>query len=333
MRTPGIDRRTFLAGAGSCAAHLLFTLGAGAVTTRTRFSARPGGAVIRREPWGRIENLADGVWALVSTPLNEAPNAMRTFSNGGIIAGRDGVVIVEGFASEEGARWMAETARSLTGKWPTHIVLTHYHGDHSNGLAGYEADGARPIFLSTGQTRADLEARSQERGERSPALATLFGDRVELVEGEAAFLLDLGGRRLRITPRSGHTRSDLDVVLEDPRLVWCGDLVWNGLFPNYMDATPSELSRHVRALLEEPAERWVPGHGSLADRKALETYLALLDDVGAAARRAIAAGTPIEVAARDYCPPAGLGEWVLFSPGYYEVAFGAWEREVAGKRG
>lgn len=87
--------------------------------------------------------------------------------------------------------------------------------------------------------------------------------------------IDLGGWRVRIFPRRGHTRSDLVVVLEDPRLVWCGDLVWNGLFPNYMDAMPSELSRHARVLLAEEAERWSPGHGSLADRTALHAYLTL----------------------------------------------------------
>jgi hypothetical protein len=110
--------------------------------------------------------------------------------------------------------------------------------------------------------------------------------------------------------------------------VWCGDLVWNGLFPNYVDATPSDLSRHVRALLEEPAERWVPGHGSLADREEVVAYLTLLDDVEAAARRAVEAGIPAADAARGYRPPAALGEWVLFGDRYYAVALDAWEREL-----
>ena len=159
------------------------------------------------------------------------------------------------------------------------------------------------------------------------AVGILSGDRVRMVGGEVV-TIDLGGRQVRIVPRSGHTRSDLAVVLEEPRLVWCGDLAWNGLFPNYMDATPSDLSRHVRALLEEPAVTWIPGHGSLSDRAALETYVTLLDDVEAAARRAFEAGTPAADASQDYRPPGGLGDWVLFSEDYYEVAFRAWEREL-----
>ena len=327
-----IDRRTFLgmagsAAAGSCAAHLVVTMGAGTAAVRRLFASVPLGPVIRDEPWGRLEKLAESAWALISTPLAGGEDATRTFSNGGIVAGRDGVIVIEGFATEEGARWLAGAARELTGRSPTHVVLTHYHGDHSTGLAGYEAGGAMPLYVSTAATREDLEARAREQESVSNAVETLRGDRVRLI-GSEEMTIDLGGRPIRIVPRQGHTRSDLVVVLEDPRLVWCGDLVWNGLFPNYMDATPSELSHHVRALLGEDAERWLPGHGSLADRAAVENYLSLLDDVEEAARRGIAAGTPPEIAARDYRPPTKLGEWVLYSPRYYETAFRAWHQEL-----
>lgn len=322
-----MNRRTFLGAAGSCTAHLLLTLGVGTAAARRLFAAMPRGPIGGREPWGRLEKLAEGAWALVSTPLAGGDQAMRTFSNGGIVQGREGVLVIEGLASEEGARWLAGAARELTGRWPTHVVLTHVHGDHSAGLAGYRAEGAEPLFVSTAATRADLAERSRKQGRASAAAETLHGDRVRLVE-ESPATIDLGGRRVRVDPRSGHTRSDLVVVLEEPRLVWCGDLVWNGLFPNYVDATPSELSRHVRALLDDRAERWVPGHGSVADRAALETYVALLDDVESAGRRAVESGTQAAAAAREYRPPGGLGEWVRFSPDYYEVALVAWEREL-----
>lgn len=322
-RGEGVERRAFLAAAGSCAAHLLLTLAAGTVGTRRAFAALPAAPVVGREPWGRIEHLAEGAWALISTPLAEGAEAMRTFSNGGIVAGRDGVLVVEGLASEEGARWLAGTARELTGRAPDWVVLTHYHGDHSSGLAGYE--GA--LVVSTAATREALARRAAGGGPAAAALAVLNGDRARLV-GSDPLTLDLGGRRVTIVPRSGHTGSDLAVVLEDPRLVWCGDLAWNGLFPNYVDATPSDLSRNVRAILAEPAERWIPGHGELADRSAMTAYLTLLDDVEAAARQAVEAGTPVADAARAYRPPRSLGEWTLFSDRYYEVAFRAWEREL-----
>src|SRR5690606_39979464 len=86
---------------------------------------------------------------------------------------------------------------------------------------------------------------------------------------------------------SGHTASDVSVELEDPHVVWCGDLVWNGMVPNYVDAIPTRLGASVHALLERGAPVYVPGHGGTADAAGLQPYVSLLDDVEAAARRAI----------------------------------------------
>ena len=44
----------------------------------------------------------------------------RTLVYGGIVAGRAGVLVVEAFGSDAGARWMAEQARALTGRTATH---------------------------------------------------------------------------------------------------------------------------------------------------------------------------------------------------------------------
>lgn len=192
MKARGVDRRAFLAMAGSCAAHLLLALGAGTGAARRLFAATPHAPVALREPWGRLEKLAEGAWALISTPLAGGDQAMRTFSNGGIIAGREGVLVIEGLASEEGARWLAGSARELTGRRPSHVVLTHYHGDHSSGLAGYEAEGGAPEYVSTVATREDLEERSREQGRASAAVGILSGERARMV-GRETMTIDLGG--------------------------------------------------------------------------------------------------------------------------------------------
>jgi glyoxylase-like metal-dependent hydrolase (beta-lactamase superfamily II) len=242
---------------------------------------------------------------------------MRTFSNGGLVAGRDGVLAVEGFASEEGAGWLAGEARRLTGRWPSHVVLTHCHGDHSAGLGGYGARGARVEILGTAVTRDLLRQRRPEA-----VLPTTIVPALGPTE------LDLGGRRVRIDPREGHTPSDLTIEVLDPRVVWCGDLVWNGLFPNFMDAMPSRQTAHVRRLLAEPATLWVPGHGSAARAADLRAFLTLLESIEDGARRTIARGVPAAEGVRDWRPPGKLGEWVRFSDDYYEVAFRAWEKEL-----
>src|SRR5690606_41286852 len=97
-----------------------------------------------------------------------------------------------------------------------------------------------------------------------------------------------------------------------------------------VDAIPTRLGASVHALLERGAPVYVPGHGGTADAAGLQPYVSLLDDVEAAARRAIEQGVPAAQAAESYRPPAALGEWVMFSPAYWRVAFQAWERELRG---
>lgn len=320
-------RRDFMRALGGCAAYAAATLAAGTAATRRAFAARPRGRVLAQEPWGRLEQVAEGAWALVSTPLSDDPRAHLTVANGGIVAGRDGVALIEGLVSEEGARWLVEAARELTGRRPEHVILTHYHGDHSTGLRAHATGG--PV-LHASRTSLDTLRREANRRDREPAHAGYGDERLRFIGENPATRqwLDLGGRRLEIRPAAGHTDSDLVVVQEDPRIVWCGDLVWNGMFPNYVDATPSRLSRSVRDLAAESAETWVPGHGDVADRQAIERYVALIDDVEVAARRGAEAGDSPEATASSYRPPESLGEWVTFSPRYYETAFRAWAREL-----
>jgi glyoxylase-like metal-dependent hydrolase (beta-lactamase superfamily II) len=316
--TAPIDRRAFLGRAAGCSGWLMASLAGASLPARRLFASTPGGAIDRVEPWGRLERVADGVWMLISTPLaGDHATAMRTFSNGGLVAGREAVLAVEGFASEDGSRWLSDAALRLTGRRPTHVVLTHYHGDHAAGLGGYRAGGAATRILGTATTRDLL--RRKRPGAVAPET---------LLPGDRATELDLGGRAVRITPRDGHTASDLTIETVDPRVVWCGDLVWIGLFPNFVDATPSRQTAHVRQLLAEPATLWVPGHGSAARTGELRRFLALLESVEDGARRAVQRGISAEVAAREWKPPAAAGDWVRFSDDYYQVAFHAWEREL-----
>lgn len=232
-------RRRFLGSLGACAAHLAAVSVAGTTATKRLFAARARGPVVSQEPWGRLEQLGDGIWALISTPLNEHPRSSLTVANGGIVAGRSGVVLIEGLVSEEGARWLASAARELTGRSPDHVVLTHYHGDHSSGLSALRTDGEAMLHASA--TTLETLRRNAAEGDREDPTSGFEEGRLELVDERRPSSIDLGDRRLEVRPASGHTQSDLFIVLEDPAILWCGDLVWNGLVPK-----PSRLaSRRV----------------------------------------------------------------------------------------
>ena len=321
-----MTRRVFVGSLGGCAAHVLWMSAGGrgaggaggAGGASPSWAAQPLGKVVETERWGRLEEVGPGMWALVSTPLAgpRGSDAWRTVCNGGIVAGQDEVLLVEAFATPEGAAWLANAAERLTGRRPTLAVVTHFHGDHTGGIAAYVTRSPEVSVRSTATTRELLKDKAPLP---DPVIPEAAGSE-----------LDLGGRVVRLTPRLGHTPSDVTLEVSDPHVIWCGDIVWNRMFPNYMSAIPSKHSASLRAILAEPDALYVPGHGPLARRADLERLLALLDDVEAKARAAIAGGEPLEQAASRYALPAGVADWAMFSPNYFNVAFEAWARELKG---
>src|SRR5690606_26450240 len=139
---------------------------------------------------------------------------------------------------------------------------------------------------------------------------------MEIVDPSQDTVIDLGGREVRLLGRSGHTTSDLTVMIDDLNIAWTGDLVFNGIFPYYGDATPSALRANVAAMVADKRTFYIPGHGSIMKQDDFEPYLALLDDVEAAARKGHTAGKPFEVVAKEYKIPDSLGVWKLVDPDF-----------------
>ncbi len=315
------SRREFLAKSSSCAAHIALASVAMPAALRAAWANAPLGRVVAREAFGSLEKVSDGIWALISTPLT---GDRTTLSNGGIIAGRNGVLAVEGFNTPAGATWLATRARELTGRWPTHVALTHYHSDHANGVGGYERPDAKLVVRTTEVTRGlVLEKNLPADTARTDALKD-----VTYFSGSEATVVDLGGVTVRVVPRSGHTSSDVSLELDDRSVLFCGDLFWNAMFPNYVDAIPSQLSHSARALVRQKATTYVPGHGALGRQPEFDRYLAMIDEIETAAKRGHEKGQTAAELGANYALPASLGDWVLFNKVFFERAFTAWYREI-----
>jgi glyoxylase-like metal-dependent hydrolase (beta-lactamase superfamily II) len=324
------DRRSLL----RCGAYVAASLAAVPALARWCFAEeRP--AVVTK-PFARVEKLADGVWAVVSTPRGPTGFHTETVSNGGIVQGKDRVIAIEGFNTPTGAAWLSELCKTLTGRYPDQVVLTHFHGDHSAGLPGYQRGGECPEIVSTLATRESLLMMHKERevpksevGDKFAKVGRrlLLPDTV-LVETQKPTVIDLGGRTVTLVPRAGHTSSDLTIVIDKPHVVFCGDLYFNRLFPNYGDATPTKLNASLKALQGEGYETLVPGHGAIATPKEFATYIEFIGSVEDAARVAIQKGTPAAEAWKTFRVPERLGKWGLYRPDIARRAFEAWEREL-----
>ncbi|MEQ1691624.1 MAG: MBL fold metallo-hydrolase [Gemmatimonas sp.] len=294
-------------------------------STRARWTA-PANPTAFTTPFARLDAIGPDTWAVISTPLG---GDRTTFANGGILAGRDGVIAVEGFYRPAGATWLAERARELTGRWPTHVVLTHYHIDHAAGVAGY-AGQTTPTLRATAATSELAVGGGPVAPPRDAALTRAFAD-VVIVRADRPGVIDLGNRQVDLVSLSGHTRSDLALVDENAGITFAGDLLWNGMFPNFVDATPSRLSVSIQQLARRTGDAFVPGHGAMADRVSMARYIDLLTDLEAAARSGRTAGKTAIESAAGYEVPKALGEWMASKSGL-ERAMTAWYREFDAAR-
>ncbi|MEZ5330608.1 MAG: hypothetical protein R2991_00845 [Thermoanaerobaculia bacterium] len=78
----------------------------------------------------------------------------------------------------------------------------------------------------------------------------------------------------------------------------------------------------IRDLLAGSPTLWVPGHGPLADRAAVERLLAVVDALADHAVDAHRRGLDAAAAAESFHLPQVAADWTLFSPSYFEVAIG-----------
>ncbi len=319
-----LSRRDLLSGVA--AAGLGFWLAPAAPALA--FQAPPAFRVVAEEPFGRIEQLAEGVWAVVSTPLEHRD--MTTLCNGGLVAGKERVLAIETFAGVAGARWVGGKARELAGRWPTDVVISHHHGDHANGLLGFAADaGARPrLWISQKTRELILGAAGGAADTDEGAAMKEWLEAATVIDPASPTELDLGGKKVSLRVRSGHTPSDVTVEVAGASVAFSGDLVWNQMFPNYVDAIPTRFAASVRELTRVDATTWVPGHGPLATASDVVQFAGLIDSVEVAARSGIERGIAAAAAAVEYRLPAAFAAWTLFNPRYFETAISAWYREL-----
>ena len=311
-RGPDWSRRQFVAAAAALLA--------------SRWSAPTFGLLRQRaadSAFASVDQLAEGIWGVFSKPLE---GGFDTLCNGGIVAGEERVLAFDSYARASGADWVIDQAEELTGRAPTDLVLSHHHGDHVGGIGTFATRAPQSL-------RVWLTSSIRDRvssGQLGVAKEALEG--AEIVAPDEPVVVDLGGSKVTLTAYSGHTQSDVVAMARgasgSSTVLFGGDLIWNRLFPNYMDARPMELKQTVASLLDAPADTVVPGHGPSPSADQLQAYARVLDAIEELARRSHEAGKSAAEAAEGFSLPTELGEWTLFNARYFETAVGAWFRQL-----
>ena len=181
-----------------------------------------------------LREVAEGAWAAVAAPGGEAR------ANAGIVDLGDETLVFDTFMHRAPAEALRADARRLTGRDPSIVVNSHWHGDHVRGneiFAGAE-------IVATPRTKELVE----EQGAAHAPTATFDGER------------DLGRARL-LTYGGGHTESDAFLHLPEDAVAFVADLVVIDTHPWVGHGDVASWLGILARLEELELDVLVPGHG------------------------------------------------------------------------
>ncbi len=280
--------------------------------------------------------LAEGVYGHVVSPDS------IFVSNAGVVLLSDATMVFDTHFSAEAGRQLAQKIAAVSPNPVRYVVLSHFHPDHTHGTAAFE--GALVIASTSTRrdilerdipavnlaiTRAEGQLEQIRRQLDRPAadaqkliLLEQLKSRQSFVNAMAAIRvcppLATVDRSLRIPDSrhpvefhflgAGHTDGDLILYLPRDKIVFAGDLFFNGALPSTDDARMLDWIRSVEELLRFPAERFVPGHGPVGNRQQVEEFLSYLKDLRILAEEAVQRDEPLEQALREVkMPPQYAG--------------------------
>lgn len=107
----------------------------------------------------RVDRIGRGIWVI----RQREPFHLQPVGNVTVIEQRHGLVLIDGGGSPGSARRIAGLIKSLTPKPVRFIAITHWHGDHSLGVATLLKSWPQARVIATAATRDHLFGASMER--------------------------------------------------------------------------------------------------------------------------------------------------------------------------
>ncbi len=237
-----------------------------------------------------VEEVSPGVYAYIQL------DGTWGLNNTGFITGSDAVSVIDTCFTEARTRAFLRTIRKVTDLPVSTLVNTHHHGDHTHGnyllhgasIVGHEL--CRQAVIDTGLHTLHPLFPGVVWGdlELAPPFIT-FQDRLDLFVDDLKLELHYMG--------PAHTTNDAVVWLPERKLLFTGDLLFNGGTPFVAMGSIAGSLVALDRLRGFGAETIVPGHGPVCGSDVIDNMEAYLRFVQEIAKNTFDAGlAPLEAA-------------------------------------
>jgi len=210
-------------------------------------------------------------------------------SNAGFVVTDAGVVVFDSLGSPSLAWKLRQQIRNITDQPVVKVVVSHYHADHIYGLQVFKDEGAEIIAPRGAHQYLDSAVSKERLEERRFSLDPWVNDDTRLVGPdllvEDVYHFAVGGIDFQLNYLgSAHSDGDVTMYVVQDRVLFSGDIIFEGRVPFVGDANTKHWLETLEALETNELVALVPGHGPAAS-KPLEAvagtreYLAYLREV------------------------------------------------------
>ena len=195
-----------------------------------------------------------------------------------VAVAENGIIMVDGQFAPLHDKIKAAIA-SISNLPIKYLINTHYHGDHTGGNESFAKDGATVVAHVNVRNRLAAGTTNGLTGVKTPPVP----------EGALPSKTYTSTSKVRLPGRvanlkhvdHAHTDGDTYVWFKTANVLSTGDTFTNGRYPNIDFANGGNIAGMIAATdaylkLTNAKSRIVPGHGPIADKKALIEYRAML---------------------------------------------------------
>ncbi|MFB3884960.1 MAG: MBL fold metallo-hydrolase [Thermodesulfobacteriota bacterium] len=194
--------------------------------------------------------------------------------NAGIVETKDGFVVIDNDVRT--VDQLFSTLPQISAKPVKFVINSHHAFDHTSANCKFAQKGT--MIVGSEKCREELIRWGEENfrawSEREPYIRKILEDKAITVAlphitFDHELHLDFGGERIELYYFGhAHTPGDCVIYLPEDQILFGGDILWFGFYPNVKEADVPNLIKVADRILEFPVRYYIPGHGHVSSDRA-----------------------------------------------------------------